>query len=99
MIPPESGDLIERIGRTVEAYAGLGAHAVAIEVSPEAEYELRRLTRTRDMRRLRVGGLDLPVEVRPKMIGLDAYKVRTAGGYVTPEMARARYFANRSITR
>lgn len=88
-------DLIEAIGRVHDAYRGLGAVPTVLVVSPEAEYELRRLVGTRDLHRLRVGGMDLPLEVDRQMIGADAWKIRTSAGYVTPEMARARHFASR----
>lgn len=99
VIPAERGDLIERIGRTHDAYKGLGARPLALEVSPQAEYELRRLLRTRDLPRLTVGGVDLPIEVNQKMIGVGAFKIKTAIGHITPAMARARFLANRSITK
>ena len=99
MIPKESGDLIERVGRVYDAYKGLGVRPLALEVSPQAEYELRRLLKTRDLPALHVGGLHVPIEVNEKMIGAGAFKIRTAVGQITPEMARARYLVNRSITK
>lgn len=99
VIPAEGGDLIERIGRVHDAYKGLGVRPLALEVSRQAEYELRRILKTRDLYRLKVGGLELPIEVNEKMIGPSAFKIRTAVGQITPAMARALYLANRSITK
>lgn len=97
--PRESGDLIERIGRTWDAYECLFQTIVAVEVSPQAHDELKRLHKITKPGRITAyvkDGQEVPLFVNLHAVGIFAYKVKTESRVVTPNMAIARFGANRS---
>jgi hypothetical protein len=102
IIPQESGDLITKIGRTFDAYRRLSQDITLLEVSPQADAEIKRLLRKRPDQHLTVFKIDqtmIPYLVNQQMIGAGAFKLKTTLGQMTPEMARARFLVNRSISR
>lgn len=98
-LPAESGDLIERIGRTFDAYRSLSQEIVGLVVSPEADLEIKRLLRKRPDQHLAVFKIDqhmIPYAVDKTMLGIEAFKLKTSLNWTTPQMAIARFGATRS---
>ena len=94
-----SADLLELIGRRYDAYKYLTQEVTLLEVSPEADVEIKRLLRKNPEQRLAVLKIDqelIPYTVNPKFIGVDAWKLHTRLGLTSPAMAIAGAKANRS---
>lgn len=90
-------DLIDRIGRTVDLYTRLSQRVIGLEVSLEADAEIKRLLKVRgELHSMRVGSDEFPYVVDPKKIGVDAWLLKTEIGWTNPEMAIEKMLVNKS---